>query len=70
MAAGVDMPGWTADSIERIIAQTPVVPICRIDDDGCVWYEATVIGPDGTEENHMLIVYNDDTWEKIDDANG
>ena len=59
------MAGETANSIERIIDQTPVVPICRIDDDGCVWYEATIIGPDGIEEHHTLIVYNDDTWEKI-----
>ena len=64
------MPGWTADSIERIIAQTPVVPVARIDDDGCVWYEATIIGPDGIEEHHTLIVYNDDTWETIDNASG
>jgi len=63
------MPGWTADSIERIIAQTPVVSICRIGEDGCVWYEATIIGPAGTEEYHTLIVGNDDTWEPIDDVN-
>lgn len=64
---GAELPGWTADSIERIIAQTPVVPISRIDGDGCVWYETSIIGPDGTEEYHSLIVYNDDTWKKVDD---
>lgn len=69
IARGVETPGWTADTIERIIAQTPVVPICQIDDDGCVWYEATIIAPDGTEEHHTLIVYNDATWEKTDDVN-
>lgn len=68
IATGAEMPGWTADSIERIFAQSPVVTICRIDADGCVWYEATILGPDGTEEHHFLIVYEDDTWEKISDA--
>jgi hypothetical protein len=69
IATGSELAGWTADSIERIIAQTPVVTISQIDEDGCVWYEATIIGPRGTEEHHSLIVYNDDTWEKVDEAN-
>jgi hypothetical protein len=65
IAASIEMPGWTADSIERIIAQTPIVRISRIDEYGCVWYETTIIGPDGTEEMHSLIVYDDDTWELV-----
>jgi len=62
IASGTEMARWTADSIERIIAQTPVVRISRIDEDGCVWYDAIIIGPHGTEEEHSLIIYNDDTW--------
>lgn len=68
IAACVEMPGWTADSIERIISQTPIVTICRIDDDVCVWYETTIVGADGADEHHTLIVYDDDTWEKIDNS--
>lgn len=67
IAANVEMPGWTADSIERIITQTPIVRISRIDESGCVWYESTIVGPDGTEESHSLIIYDDDTWELADD---
>ena len=67
IAADAEMAGWTANSIERIIAQTPIVRICRIDEDeyACVWYETSIIGPDGTEEEHTLIVYDDDTWESV-----
>jgi hypothetical protein len=65
LAERTEMAGWTADSIERIIAQTSVVNISRIDGDGCVWYDASMIGPDGQEE-HSLIVYDDDTWERCD----
>jgi hypothetical protein len=65
IASGAEMAGWTADSIERIIAQTPVVQISQIDEYGCVWYETTIIGPDGTEESHSLIVYDDETWEPV-----
>ncbi len=61
-----EMAGWTADSIERIIEQSPVVSVSRIDEYGCVWYDATVVGPDGIEEQHSLIVYDDDTWERLD----
>ncbi len=63
---GSALPGITADSIERIIHQAPVVPICRVDEDGYVWYETTIIGADGIEEQHSLIVYDDETWEEID----
>ena len=68
IASGTEMAGWTADSIGRIIAQTPVVPISQIDEFGCVWYETTIFGPDGKEESHSLIVYEDDTWERIAEA--
>jgi len=70
IASGADMAGWTADSIERVIAQTPVVQISRIAEYGCVWYDATIIGPGGAEEVHSLIIYNDDTWELIRNADG
>ena len=64
IATSIEMPGWTADSIQRIIKQTPVVRISLIED-GCVWYETTILGPDGTEEIHSLIIYDDDTWEVV-----
>jgi hypothetical protein len=67
IANGAEMAGWTADSIERIIAQLPIVRICQIDEYGCVWYEASIIGFDGTEEEHTLVVYDDDTWEPLSD---
>ena len=66
LAEKTEIAGWTADSIERIITQTPVVSISRIDEDGCVWYDASIIGPDGQEEEHSLIVYDDDTWDRCD----
>ncbi|HUE71755.1 MAG TPA: hypothetical protein VMP01_12785 [Pirellulaceae bacterium] len=62
---GAEMAGWTADSIERIIAQAPIVQISQVDEYGCVWYETSILGPDGREEVHSLIVYDDDTWEPI-----
>lgn len=66
LAEKTEMAGWTADSIERIIEQSPVVSISRIDEYDCVWYDASITGPDGIEEEHSLIVYNDDTWERLD----
>jgi hypothetical protein len=68
IASNAELAGWTADSIELIIAQSPVVQISRIDEDGCVWYDATIIGLAGKEEEHTLIVYNDDTWELVSDS--
>lgn len=65
IASGVESAGWTADSIERIIAQTPVVQISRIDEYGCVWCDTSIVGDDGMEEAHSLIVYNGDSWELL-----
>lgn len=67
VASGAEMAGWTADSIERIINQKPIVQIERVDDDGCVWYEAELIGSDGDTKYHSLIIYNDDPWEPVGD---
>jgi hypothetical protein len=69
LAANTEMAGWTADSIERIIEQTPVVRISRIDEYGCVWYDASIVGLDGRQEEHSLIVYDDNTWERVDTPN-
>ena len=66
LAERTEMAGWTADSIERIIQQTPFVIISRIHEDGCVWYKTSIIGPNGQPEEHSLIVYDDDTWEHCD----
>jgi hypothetical protein len=40
LATGAEMAGWTADSIERIIKNHPVVEISEIDAWGCVWYKS------------------------------
>jgi hypothetical protein len=66
IASNAEMAGWTADTIERVILQTPVVRISRVDEDGCVWYDTTITGPEGREEEHSLILYDDDTWEFVD----
>jgi hypothetical protein len=65
IATNAEMAGWTANAIERIIDQSPIVRIARIDDDGCVWYDAEVVGPNGDTEYHSLIIYDDDTWEHV-----
>jgi hypothetical protein len=65
IASNAEMAGWTADTVERIIDQTPIVQIARVDDDGCVWYETQLMDPDGYTEYHTLILYEDDTWECI-----
>lgn len=65
IASGVESAECTADSIELIIAQTPIVQISHIDEDNSVWYETTIVGHDGIEETHWLMVYDDDSWELV-----
>ncbi len=65
IARDAEMAGWTADTIERIISENPVVRISQIDEYGYPWYEVSLIAVDGEAEEHSLMVYDDETWEKV-----
>lgn len=62
LATGAEMAGWTADTIERIIAKDPVVTIDRIDEYGAPWFEVELNGDDGAE-HHSLTILDNDSWE-------
>jgi hypothetical protein len=57
--------GWTADTIERIIFQDPVVTIDEIDEFGSPWFSYELKCDDGTFEQHTLAIMEDESWEKI-----
>ena len=59
IASGAEMPGWTADTIERIIASDPVVVIDRIDEFGAPWFDVVLDG----DEEHTLTILDDESWE-------
>ncbi len=62
IAEGKDNPGWTANTIELIIAQNPIVKIDTIDDYGRPWYICDII-VNGELETHTLAMNEDDLWE-------
>ncbi len=64
IATRVEMAGWTADTIERIIASDPVVTIDRIDEYGAPWFEVELDGKSGVE-HHSLTILEDDSWEFV-----
>jgi len=57
--------GWTADTIERIIKQDPIVTISRIDEYGLPWFDYELRREDGTSEYHSLAIMEDDSWERV-----
>ena len=59
---GREDAGWTADTIERILAQDPVVTISRIDEYGMPWFEYQLKGPGGRVEDHALAIMEDESW--------
>ena len=59
---GADDAGWTADTIERIIAQDPVVTISSIDEYGLPWFEYRLKSASGEIEHHSLAVMEDESW--------
>ncbi len=62
IARGLPLAGWTADTIERILAQDPVVVIDHIDEYGLPWFEYLLDDDEGHEE-HSMAIMEDDSWE-------
>jgi hypothetical protein len=63
LSEGTEMAGWTADTLERIISQNPLVVIDRIDEDGMPWFNYELRRPDGSVEEHTLAIMDDESWE-------
>lgn len=60
------LPGHTANTIERIIAENPIVEIYQIDSFGYPWYKVSLASSNGQIEEHTLMLYDDGTWEKVE----
>jgi hypothetical protein len=63
IAGKAELPGWTADTIERILRTDPVVTIDRICAYGHPWFDYTFRAADGSLEEHTLAILDDDSWE-------
>ena len=59
---GVEDAGYTADAIERILQQDPVVTIDRIDEYGQPWFNYNLVRSNGRIAEHTLAVVEDDSW--------
>lgn len=59
---GAEGAGWTADTIERIIAQDPVVTISWIDEHGYPWFDYELKSAGGEVEYHSLAIMEDESW--------
>ena len=57
-----DDAGWTADTIERIIAQDPVVTISSIDECGRPWFDYELKSDDRQVEYHSIAIMEDESW--------
>ena len=64
---GAELAGWTANTLERILAIDPLVTIDKVDEYGAPWFSYELVGEDGTKEYHSLTITEDESWEFIDD---
>ena len=55
--------GWTADTLERILAQDPVVVISQIDEYGEPWFEYVLNDDYGENEEHSIAIMDEASWE-------
>ncbi|MBU0618244.1 MAG: hypothetical protein KKI02_11040 [Planctomycetes bacterium] len=62
---GAEDAGCTADTIERIIRQDPIVTISRIDEYGSPWFYYELRCEDGTVEQHTLAIVDEKSWERV-----
>ncbi len=61
------MAGWTADTIERILRESPVVTITWIDEFGTPWFDAELVDPsDQAVVKHSIAVMDQDSWRLAD----
>jgi hypothetical protein len=63
---GAEMAGWTADTLERILAVDPVVTIDHVDEYGAPWFRYELLDSDGRVEHHSLTITDDESWEWVD----
>jgi hypothetical protein len=66
---GAEEAGWTADTIEKIICQDPIVTIDEIDEYGYPWFRYDLKIASGEVEIHHLAIMEDESWELVDDSN-
>ncbi len=59
---GLADAGSTADTIERIVTQQPVVTISHIDEYGSPWFDVELVRRDGDIARHSIAVMDDDSW--------
>jgi hypothetical protein len=67
LSRGAEMAGWTADTLERILALDPVVTITRVDEYGMPWFDYELVSADGRIEQHSLGIAEDESWERVED---
>ena len=66
---GAEMAGWTADTLERILAKDPVVTIDEIDEYGAPWFHYELFAPNGSVEYHALTNTEEESWEYAESVN-
>lgn len=64
IANNLEDAGWTANTIELILAQNPIVEIDFIDEYGSPWYLCDVL-VNGQKEQHTIAILEDDSWEHV-----
>jgi len=62
LRAGMADAGWTANTIEQILACDPVVTISSLEDD-MPWFEYELPADPGEIAHHFIAVMDDDSWE-------
>ncbi|MEM6380307.1 MAG: hypothetical protein AAF705_19110 [Bacteroidota bacterium] len=60
----IENPGWTANTIEIIITQNPIVEIDSIDEYGTPWYSSEIM-VNGKKELHTIAILDEASWKLI-----
>ena len=62
-----DMPGLTADTLEKILENNPVVRISEIDELGNPWFDYELLDNEGVRHYHSIRIIDNDSWEYLAD---
>ena len=67
LSNNAEWPGWTADSIERMIRHNPKVTISSVDEYGYAWFDCELKDDSGEIEYHSIMMMDDDSWEYLNE---
>lgn len=62
---GCEEAGCTADTIEMVLKQDPIVTITHVEEGGFPWFEYVLETESDGPEEHSIAIMESESWERV-----